>query len=91
MKALKIIGIIIAVLIAVVLVLGIVTPNEYNIERSVEIKAPKNVVYANISNLKKMSTWSPWEKKDPEIVTNFEGEDGAVGSPPTRRNKGTLI
>jgi effector-binding domain-containing protein len=80
MKALKIIGIVLVAIIALVLVLGIVAPKDFNVERSVVIDAPKEVVYAHVSNLKVMDEWSPWAKRDSNIVQTYEGTDGEVGS-----------
>lgn len=80
MKALKIIVIIVVAFFAIFLVLGIVAPKEYSVERSVEINAPREVVYAQVSNLKKMDTWSPWSRRDSNIIQTYEGTDGEVGS-----------
>jgi effector-binding domain-containing protein len=80
MKALKIIGIIVVAIVALVLVLGIIAPKEFNVERSIVIDAPRPLVYEHVSNLKKMDEWSPWAKRDSNIVQTYEGDDGTVGS-----------
>ena len=79
MKILKVIGILLAVLIALFLIAGAVSPKDFMVERSVNIDAPKDVIYDHISHLKKHDLWSPWAEKDPEMKKSWEGEDGQVG------------
>lgn len=83
MKALKITGIIIAVLVLIIAILGVVVPKEYHVERSIEINAPKEVVFDNITSLKKIQAWSPWTEYDPDMKVTYEGEEGTVGSKST--------
>ena len=80
MKALKIIGVVLVSLILLIAILGLVAPKEYHIERSVEIDAPKEVVFDNITSLRKIQQWSPWADVDPDMKVTYEGEDGTVGS-----------
>lgn len=80
MKALKIIGIVLVVLVAAVLVAGLVLPGDMRIERSVTIDAPQDFVWEHVNTLEGMQAWSPWVDRDPDQETSLEGEDGTVGA-----------
>ncbi len=80
MKVLKIVGGLIAVLVLIVVVLGIIAPNSYSVERTIVIDAPPNMVFEYISHWENFSEWSPWSKQDTSIQSTIEGEDGTVGS-----------
>ncbi len=80
MKALKIIGIILVVLIGGVLVTALFVDKDFSHEESLTINAPIMEVWNETNTLKKMDAWSPWTKMDPNIDQSFTGEPGAVGS-----------
>ena len=80
MKALKIAGLVVLALVAVVVVIGLILPKEVSTERSIVIDAPKDVVFAQLANLEAMQSWSPWAERDPNAEMSYEGTPGAVGS-----------
>ncbi|MEM9721475.1 MAG: SRPBCC family protein [Bacteroidota bacterium] len=80
MKALKILGVILGITLAVLLVLVFVAPTEMRVERSIKIDAPSDLVFPEISSFSQMDNWSPWAKLDPEMQKEIVGEDGRVGS-----------
>ncbi|NOZ45434.1 MAG: hypothetical protein GXO79_01480 [Chlorobi bacterium] len=80
MKTLKIIGIVILVLIVVVLLLGLVMPKKYHIERSETIKAPQELIFKYAKFFKLSQKWSPWKEYDLEMKVTYEGEDGTIGA-----------
>lgn len=80
MKALKIIGILLLVIVVAVVIAMFVAPTAMNVERSIEINAPKALVHQHVSNLRLMNEWSPWAKLDPYMKNEYLGEDGKVGS-----------
>ena len=57
-----------------------VAPNGFYVKRSATINAPAETVYPYISSLQAMDAWSPWAKKDPNMVNTYEGTDGTVGA-----------
>jgi uncharacterized protein YndB with AHSA1/START domain len=73
---LKIIGIVVAVLIAGVLVLAATKPDVFRVERSASIKAPPEKVFAFINDFDRWGAWSPWEKKDPAMKRTFGAKSG---------------
>ncbi|MBL8003365.1 MAG: SRPBCC family protein [Flavobacteriales bacterium] len=80
MRALKTILIILLALLAIIVVLGLTGTKHFRIERSVNIKAPAETVYPQLSSLRNQHAWSPWMEKDPKASITFEGTDGTVGS-----------
>ncbi|HCB09086.1 MAG TPA: polyketide cyclase [Alteromonas sp.] len=58
---------------------GLFLPGEYEVERSVEINAPADKVYAVIVDLRKWEQWSTWYQMDPNAVMTYDGPDRAIG------------
>lgn len=58
----------ITVLLAVA---GIFLPSKYQLERSVTILAPADIVFDNVNDLKKNEDWSPWKAADPTVKISY--------------------
>lgn len=80
MKALKIILIVIVALVVIVLGLSFIAPTKMHSERSIVIKAPKEVIFTNIKMFGNYKKWSPWLEKDSTAKTAILGTDGTVGA-----------
>lgn len=80
MKILKIVGGLLIIIILAVVALGIIMPEDYQVERTVNINAPKQIIWKNIASFKAMDEWSPWREMDPNQTTEYFGEEGEVGS-----------
>lgn len=80
MKALKIFLYIILGLVAFIIGLGLFGKSDYHIERSIEIDAPREIVYEQVRYFKNFPKWSPWQSLDPNMKTSIEGVDGEVGA-----------
>jgi effector-binding domain-containing protein len=80
MKILKIVGIILAVLVAAVVAKALLTPKDYNVHRETVINAPAETVFKNVSRYENFPKWSPWQHLDPAMTTTIEGTDGTVGA-----------
>ena len=62
-------------------VLAVLTRDEnFRIDRSVQVKASPESIFAVLRDFRKFEHWSPWEKHDPQMQKTFEGETGATGS-----------
>ena len=72
--------IVIAVLIAGVLVYAAMQPSTFHFERSAEIKAPPEKIYAVLNDFQQSPNWSPYEKKDPAMKRSFSGPATGKGS-----------
>lgn len=79
-KTLTIIVILFAGLIAGILVAASFQPDTFQVERSASINAPASVIFPYINDLKKWSSWSPYEKIDPAMKRTFSGADSGTGA-----------
>lgn len=80
MKILKYLLYAILFLVLLVIVLGLVGPKSYNINRSAVIPGTPDQVWPYVSTLEKMQIWSPWATLDPNMAVTYEGTDGTVGA-----------
>ncbi|MDX1943620.1 MAG: SRPBCC family protein [Saprospiraceae bacterium] len=80
MKALKTIGIILAVLLVIIVVLGFIAPKDFNVERSIVIDAPNEMIFPYLQSFEKVAEWTPWQERDPNMQTEIIGTDGTVGA-----------
>lgn len=80
MKILRILLILVGALVLIALILGIVGPKTYDVNRSAIVPGTPEQVWPYVSDLKKMALWSPWAEKDTAMTVEYTGTDGAVGS-----------
>lgn len=80
MKALKFLVYFLLGLAAIIVLLGLFAKQDYHIERSIEIDAPKSMVYEQILRFKNFHEWSPWSKLDPNMKLTYSGVDGEAGA-----------
>ena len=67
-------------IVIIIVVLAIIAPKNYDVNRSITINQPVSKVFDYLRHLKKQDEWSPWNKKDPNMKKEFEGVDGQVGA-----------
>jgi len=77
---LKIISIAVVVVLAGILIYAATRPDSFRIERSATIKAPPEKVFAQISDFKAWTAWSPWEKIDPALKRTYSGPQSGKGA-----------
>ncbi|GAA0194592.1 SRPBCC family protein [Fulvivirga kasyanovii] len=80
MKALKVIGVILGILILIGLILYLSGPDKYYMERSIVINASPAVVYDELNSYENFNKWSPWFTKDPNTKYTYEGPKTGVGT-----------
>lgn len=68
------------VVIAILVVVILLQPATYQVERSTTINAPANVVFAQVNDFHKWNAWSPWAKLDPAMKQTFEGAPAGTGA-----------
>ncbi|MBI5168378.1 MAG: SRPBCC family protein [Candidatus Eisenbacteria bacterium] len=75
-------GVLALVGVAVLAVLGLAAtkPDHYTITRSATLPAPPAAVYAQIADMHRFPSWSPWQKLDPAMRTQFSGAESGVGA-----------
>jgi hypothetical protein len=52
----------------------------YTVERSIEINATAESVYARIVDFHKWKPWSPWEDLDPDLEQTYSGSASGTGA-----------
>jgi hypothetical protein len=80
---LKIVLVILAVIvvgIAGLLAYASTKPDISRIARSAQIQAPADKVFPLINDLPTWQSWSPYEKKDPDMQRSFTGPAAGVGA-----------
>ncbi len=80
MKILKYLLYTVAILAALIAALGFFAKKTYHIERSIDLDAPKSMVFEAVSQFKIMDKWSPWNELDPAMQKTYAGTDGTVGA-----------
>ena len=66
-------------LVLLIVLLAMIAPKSYEVNRSVEINKPLSEVFNYLRSLKNQDNWSPWSQKDPNMKKSFTGTDGEVG------------
>lgn len=59
---------------------GAILDSRYDINRSRIIKAPAEVVFESVNELKNWENWNPWFEEDPTIVTSYSDTTSGVGA-----------
>ncbi|MBI3233506.1 MAG: SRPBCC family protein [Bacteroidetes bacterium] len=80
MKILKYLGIALLILIVAIVIGMFIVPTEMRIEKSIQIKASKEVIWSNLKYFRNFAKWSPWQELDPQLKATFTGTDGEVGA-----------
>ncbi len=80
MKALKILGVFLLIIVIVGVILAVIAPSKLSVSRSVVIDRSANIVFTEVNDLSKWGAWSPWEKKDSTIVNTFSENPVGVGA-----------
>jgi hypothetical protein len=55
-------------------------PDAFHVERSIDIAAPPERAYSQVEDFHQWSTWSPWEKLDPEMKRSYSGAPSGTGA-----------
>ncbi|MDJ0761677.1 MAG: SRPBCC family protein [Myxococcota bacterium] len=79
MKWLKRILVVILAVVVLVLIAGLIVPQEYAVAREITIDKPQAVVFNYVKYLKNQDNFSVWAKMDPNMKKTFKGQDGQVG------------
>lgn len=74
--------ILIALAVIVVALVAVIAlqPSTFRIARSAAISAPPERVFAQVNDLHKWESWSPWLKADPAAKTAYEGAPAGAGA-----------
>jgi carbon monoxide dehydrogenase subunit G len=72
-------GIVIALLAGLIIFVA-TRAAESHIERSAEINAPPETVFSIINDLHQWETWSPYDKRDPNMQKSYDGPPEGSGA-----------
>jgi uncharacterized protein YndB with AHSA1/START domain len=76
----KKIALVVVVLVAALLAFAATRPDSFRVQRTASIKAPPEKIFPLISDLKRWSAWSPWEKLDPAMKRTHSGAASGKGA-----------
>lgn len=76
----KKVAIVLVVVIAGFLGFAAMQPEDFTVQRSMDIKASPDKVAALIADFHVWEKWSPWEKMDPAMKKTFSGPSSGVGA-----------
>ncbi|WP_119631486.1 SRPBCC family protein [Methylocaldum marinum] len=76
---LRIVAVVVILLLAAVLVYAATRPDTFRVQRTTDIKAPPEKIFPLINDLHSMNSWSPYEKKDPEMKRTYSGAPDGKG------------
>ncbi len=79
---------VVLVFVAVVLILAARKPATFRIERSIEIQARPERIFALIDNFHNWSQWAPQDREDPSIQRSFSGPASGLGAESEWTSKG---
>lgn len=77
---LKTIAIVIGIAITLLLAYAATRPDTFRVERTINIKAPQEKVFALIHDFHAWPRWSPWEKLDLNMKRTYSGPDSGKGA-----------
>jgi effector-binding domain-containing protein len=80
MKALKVVGVIVLLLIVLFFLIGLLLPSKLHMEDSIVIKQPASLIFKQVNNYKNWEAWSPWRETDPAMEIVYTGPAFGVNS-----------
>jgi uncharacterized protein YndB with AHSA1/START domain len=80
MKIIKKLALAVVVLVAAVLIFAATRPDTLRVERTVTIKAPAAKIFPFINDFHNWGSWSPYEKRDPNMKRTFSGAPSGKGA-----------
>jgi uncharacterized protein YndB with AHSA1/START domain len=70
----------VAVVLVAFVIIVMMQPSEFRVERSTTMSAPPSVVFEQVNDFRNWGAWSPWEKLDPAMKRTFDGASSGTGS-----------
>jgi hypothetical protein len=68
------------ILFALLILISFFLPSQVHVERTAEIKAKPDTLFALINNLKSWNQWNPWNGMDPNWKLTYAGPESGVGA-----------
>lgn len=80
MKILKILGLGVLGLLAVLLIGGFLLPSTFSVSRSVQIAAGPDKIYPLVAAPREWRQWSVWNRRDPAMAIEYSGPESGPGA-----------
>lgn len=80
MKALKILLVVIAVLLALLVGGGLLLSPKFSVSRSVVVNAPADKIFPLVADPRAWKQWSAWNQRDPAMAIEYSGPDSGAGA-----------
>lgn len=68
-----------AILVGLVVAYAATRPDTFKVARSIAIAAPPEHIFPLINDLRRFSSWSPFDKKDPDMARVYSGPEAGPG------------
>ncbi len=79
-KILKYLVLPLLLVIGIYCLLCVMGPKNFNLERAIEIDAPKNMSYNIVNDITTWEEWGSWQKRDPNMIITYPGKIVGVGA-----------
>ncbi len=66
--------------LAVMMIRAMSRPDEFRIERAIDIAAPPERIFPLLNDFRAWPQWSPWEKKDPAMTRRYGATTVGAGA-----------
>lgn len=80
MKWLRRIVVAVAAVIALLLVIGMLLPSGFKVQRSVQVAAPPSKIYPLVADPRQWKNWTVWNQRDPAMKIEYSGPASGVGA-----------
>ena len=80
MKWLKRIAFAVVAVFALLLVIGLLLPSGFRVQRTTVIAAPPAKVYPLIADPRNWKQWAVWNRRDPEMQMQYSGAESGTGA-----------
>ena len=74
------VSLILVVLVACILIYAATKPSAFRVERSANIKASPEKIFAIVNDLHNWHSWSPYENRDPAMKKTYSGSASGKGA-----------
>lgn len=69
-----------AIVVVAFVVVVLVQPSSFRVERSTDVAAPADIVFGYVEDFHRWTDWSPWDKLDPAQTRTYEGAESGKGA-----------
>jgi len=70
----------VAALLVLLLIIAVLLPADFRVERSTTINAPVEKVFEQVADLNNYKEWNPWSEQDPDANTTLSEQSRGKGS-----------